>query len=68
MAWVALGIYVYITPFLIILDIGCATERVTRVPVATAPGDVIIGGIFPIHEGVDKGNESFEPHPARCVR
>lgn len=63
MAWVVLGIYVYITPFLIILDIGCATERV-----ATAPGDVIIGGIFPIHEGVDTGNESFEPHPLRCVR
>lgn len=68
MAWVALGIYVHITLFLIILEVGRATEMGTRVPAATAPGDIIIGGIFPIHEDVDKENKSFEPHLQPCIR
>lgn len=68
MAWVALGIYVHITLFLITLEIGRATERGTRVPAATAPGDIIIGGIFPIHEGVDEVNKSFVLHPLPCIR
>ncbi|KAM7382334.1 hypothetical protein PAMP_002071 [Pampus punctatissimus] len=37
-------------------------------PGATAPGDIIIGGIFPIHEDVDKQNNSFAPHLQPCVR
>lgn len=68
MAWVALIIYLHTILFLIILEIGHATEKDTRAPVATAPGDIIIGGIFPIHEDVDKQNESFPPHLQPCVR
>ncbi len=44
------------------MEIGHATEKGTRVPGVTAPGDVIIGGIFPIHEDVDKDNSSFALH------
>uniref|UniRef100_A0A8D3CT21 G-protein coupled receptor family C group 6 member A n=1 Tax=Scophthalmus maximus TaxID=52904 RepID=A0A8D3CT21_SCOMX len=43
------------------------TEKDTRVMDATAPGDIIIGGIFPIHEDVDKKN-SFAPQPQSCIR
>lgn len=69
MAWVALLIYLHsITLFLIILEIGHATEKGTRVRGATAPGDIIIGGIFPIHEDVDKENSSFAPHLQPCIR
>uniref|UniRef100_A0A3Q3WIL9 G-protein coupled receptor family C group 6 member A n=1 Tax=Mola mola TaxID=94237 RepID=A0A3Q3WIL9_MOLML len=68
MAWATLGIYVHITLFFIILEGRHATERSITVPAATAPGDIIIGGIFPIHEDVDKNNKSFNPHPQACVR
>ncbi|XP_037639849.1 G-protein coupled receptor family C group 6 member A [Sebastes umbrosus] len=68
MAWLALVIYLHITLFLIILEIGHATEEDTRVVGATAPGDIIIGGIFSIHGDVDKKNSSFAPHPQPCIR
>ena len=36
---------------------------------ATAPGDVIIGGLFPIHQAVEKdGSNMYEPAAERCVR
>ncbi|XP_038566242.1 G-protein coupled receptor family C group 6 member A [Micropterus salmoides] len=66
MAWVTPVIYVYITHT--ILEIGHATEKGTRVPEATAPGDIIIGGVFPIHGDVDKKNNSFAPHKPPCIR
>lgn len=68
MAWVALVIYLHITLFLIILEKGQATEQGTRVRGATAAGDIIIGGIFPVHEDVDKNNNSFAPHVQQCIR
>ncbi|XP_067458642.1 G-protein coupled receptor family C group 6 member A [Thunnus thynnus] len=68
MAWVARRIYLHVIVFLIILEIGHATEKDIRAPGATAPGDIIIGGIFPIHEDVEKQNNSFAPHLQPCVR
>lgn len=56
----------HITLLFFIQDIG--TERSASLPAATAPGDVIIGGIFPIHEDVDRDNRSFKPHIAPCIR
>ncbi|XP_042346173.1 G-protein coupled receptor family C group 6 member A isoform X2 [Plectropomus leopardus] len=49
---------------------GHASEQDSRVLEATAPGDIIIGGIFPVHEGVDKDkdNSSFAPHLQPCIR
>nr|XP_020511451.1 G-protein coupled receptor family C group 6 member A [Labrus bergylta] len=40
----------------------------TQVESATAPGDFIIGGIFPLHEDVDRQNVTFEPHLLPCIR
>ncbi|KAM7420076.1 hypothetical protein PAMA_014671 [Pampus argenteus] len=68
MAWVALLIYVHIILFHIIVETAHATEEDGREPGATAPGDIIIGGIFPIHEDVDKQNDSFAPHLQPCVK
>ncbi|XP_051263230.1 G-protein coupled receptor family C group 6 member A [Dicentrarchus labrax] len=68
MARAALLIYLHIALFLNILETGHASERSTRVLEATAPGDIIIGGIFPIHEDVDKENTFFEPHIQPCIR
>ncbi|XP_034384827.1 G-protein coupled receptor family C group 6 member A [Cyclopterus lumpus] len=68
MTMVTFVIYLHITLNLIILETGHATEKDTRVLGATAPGDIIIGGIFPIHEDVDKENNSFGPQLQPCVR
>ncbi|RVE62177.1 hypothetical protein OJAV_G00154520 [Oryzias javanicus] len=37
-------------------------------PVATVPGDFMIGGLFPIHEDVDMQNRTFNPQPPQCIR
>ncbi|XP_034467944.1 G-protein coupled receptor family C group 6 member A-like [Hippoglossus hippoglossus] len=68
MAWVVLVIYFHITVFLIIMDTGHATENYTRMMEATAAGDIVIAGIFPIHEDVHKKNNSFIPQPQPCIR
>ncbi|XP_036929302.1 G-protein coupled receptor family C group 6 member A isoform X2 [Acanthopagrus latus] len=68
MAWIALVIYLYITLFFTILESGHGIVKGSRALSATAPGDVIIGGIFPIHEDVDKENTSFAPHLQPCIR
>lgn len=61
-------INVHIILFFLILELGWGTWRSTSLPTATAPGDIIIGGIFPIHEDVDKEIKSFEPHIRPCIR
>lgn len=69
MAWVI--IYFYITLFILskhILKTEDAVEQGTRVLGATAPGDIIIVGIFPVHEAVDKKNNSFAPQQPPCIR
>lgn len=65
---IAFVVYLHITLFVLILELGCATDRGTEMPAATAPGDIIIAGIFPIHEDVAKENNSFEPYIQPCIR
>ncbi|XP_028986388.1 G-protein coupled receptor family C group 6 member A [Betta splendens] len=61
MAWVSP--LIFITIMLKIKD----TVEETRVARATAPGDVIIVGLFSIHEGIDKKNTSA-PEQQPCIR
>lgn len=61
-------IYFYITLFIIILKTEEAIKQGTRVLGATAPGDIIIVGIFPVHEDVDKKDNSFAPQQPACIR
>lgn len=68
MAMIGFIINVDVTLFFFILQIGHGTEWTASLPAATAPGDIIIGGIFPIHEDVDKGNTSFKPQMRPCIR
>ncbi|XP_040899422.1 G-protein coupled receptor family C group 6 member A [Toxotes jaculatrix] len=68
MAWVPLVMSFQIMFFLIILESGHATETDPRGLGATATGDIIIGGIFSIHEDVNKDNISFAPQPRPCIR
>lgn len=63
MAMLGFIINVHITFFFFILDVSCS-----GLPGATAPGDLIIGGMFPIHEDVDKTDKSFKPHTPTCIR
>ncbi|KAG8009726.1 G-protein coupled receptor family C group 6 member A [Nibea albiflora] len=62
------ALVVYLNLCLIILETGHATVKGTRASEATAPGDIIIGGIFPIHEDVAKENNSYAPHIQPCIR
>ncbi|XP_029308430.1 G-protein coupled receptor family C group 6 member A [Cottoperca gobio] len=66
MARVAPIIYLHIT--LVILEMRHATEMDSSMLGATAQGTAIIGGIFSIHEDVEKDNNSFAPHLQPCVR
>lgn len=61
-------IFFYFTVFSIILNVGRATEEHAQIMEATSPGDLIISGIFNIHEGVDKSRDTFEPKPLECIR
>ncbi|XP_068180356.1 G-protein coupled receptor family C group 6 member A isoform X2 [Antennarius striatus] len=47
---------------------GCGRSSAEGPRVLTASGDIIIGGIFPIHEAVDKENQSFVPRQKQCIR
>uniref|UniRef100_A0A3B4TJE4 G-protein coupled receptor family C group 6 member A n=1 Tax=Seriola dumerili TaxID=41447 RepID=A0A3B4TJE4_SERDU len=49
MTWTALIICSHLTLLLMILETGHTTDNNTRGLAATAPGDIIIGGIFPVH-------------------
>ncbi|XP_071393617.1 G-protein coupled receptor family C group 6 member A-like [Centroberyx affinis] len=60
-------VYLFIIHSLM-LEAGHGSEADTRPAGATAPGDIIIGGIFPIHEAVEKKNNTYSPHPQQCVR
>lgn len=68
MAHISLWIHVHITLLLTNLDVGCAAKQQgTKVQAVTAPGDIVIGGIFPIHESVHK-DVSFKPFGQPCIR
>lgn len=68
MAHISLWIHVHVTLLLTNLDVGCATEQQgTEVRAVTAPGDIIIGGIFPIYE-LEQKNITFKPFGQPCIR
>uniref|UniRef100_UPI0037E725CD G-protein coupled receptor family C group 6 member A n=1 Tax=Semicossyphus pulcher TaxID=241346 RepID=UPI0037E725CD len=68
MACACLVIRLLVTLVLLSLEVGPAAADGTRVERATAPGDFIIGGLFPLHEDVDRENSSFAPHLQPCIR
>ncbi|XP_034553986.1 G-protein coupled receptor family C group 6 member A [Notolabrus celidotus] len=68
MAGDALVLCLHASLLLLVLEIGCVSADGIEVERATASGDFIIGGIFPLHEDVDKENISFEPHLKPCIR
>ncbi|KAG7469956.1 hypothetical protein MATL_G00134210 [Megalops atlanticus] len=37
-------------------------------PGASAPGDILIAGFFPVHEGVEKNTNLSHPEPYKCVK
>ncbi|XP_077433080.1 G-protein coupled receptor family C group 6 member A [Vanacampus margaritifer] len=65
MAQVLSGMYLFVILCCIILGKG-ASEYDMKAPGVTARGHVIIGGMFPIHRGVEKNQSSFEPQPRTC--
>nr|XP_057909865.1 G-protein coupled receptor family C group 6 member A [Doryrhamphus excisus] len=58
--------FVHIVIVCMILREGDASENDTKAFRVTAMGDVVIGGIFPVHRGVDKNDETFAPHVHTC--
>ncbi|XP_060937837.1 G-protein coupled receptor family C group 6 member A-like [Limanda limanda] len=69
MAWAVTIIYFHVTVFLIIMDTGHATESYTRRMEATAAGDIVIAGLFPIHEDMEEKKNSFTLQPPQpCIR
>ncbi|KAK5862821.1 hypothetical protein PBY51_018180 [Eleginops maclovinus] len=66
MAW--LVIRLHITVFLIFLGMGNAAEKESSMLGVTAQGTVILGGIFAIHEDVEKEDRAFAPHIRPCIR
>ncbi|KAG7463349.1 G-protein coupled receptor family C group 6 member A [Solea senegalensis] len=61
-------LYFHIIVFLILVEIGHASEEDVQVMEITAPGDFIISGLMPIHEDVEKREHSFKPHRRECIR
>ncbi|XP_047453756.1 G-protein coupled receptor family C group 6 member A [Mugil cephalus] len=64
----ALLIFLHITLFIVSPDTGKAAEGVASVQRATAPGDFIIGGMFPIHDDVERRGNSLRPTILPCIR
>ncbi|XP_061738283.1 G-protein coupled receptor family C group 6 member A [Nerophis ophidion] len=50
----------------ILLSKGSAYEIGKKAPAAIGMGDVVIGGIFPIHHKVDRNENSFAPQEYSC--
>lgn len=57
---------IYLLTILSVLETGQASGAGFRPPAASAPGDIIIGGILPIHETV--GNDPDISNLQPCVR
>ncbi|XP_056142950.1 G-protein coupled receptor family C group 6 member A [Lampris incognitus] len=58
----------YVLIGLSLMEAGCLSEESFRPAGAAAPGDIIIGGIFPIHEAVEKDQYFLSPQLQQCVR
>uniref|UniRef100_A0A4W5QSE5 G-protein coupled receptor family C group 6 member A n=1 Tax=Hucho hucho TaxID=62062 RepID=A0A4W5QSE5_9TELE len=63
-----MGDVLHLLVILSLLETGNAKVRDFKAAVATAPGDIIIGGLFPIHEGVEESQNLSAPHASQCVR
>ena len=53
---------------LLLLVRGHSRKAGTRPVGATRPGDFIIGGVFPIHQDVQRDSAFFPPQMQKCVR
>ncbi|XP_070994493.1 G-protein coupled receptor family C group 6 member A-like [Oncorhynchus clarkii lewisi] len=63
-----MGDVLHLLVILSLLEKGNAKVGHFKAAGATAPGDIIIGGLFPIHEGVEESPNISAPHEPHCVR
>uniref|UniRef100_A0A8C8JB24 G-protein coupled receptor family C group 6 member A n=1 Tax=Oncorhynchus tshawytscha TaxID=74940 RepID=A0A8C8JB24_ONCTS len=63
-----MGDVLHLLVILSLLEKGNAKVGDFKAAGATAPGDIIIGGLFPIHEGVEESPNISAPHEPQCAR
>ncbi|XP_041728805.2 G-protein coupled receptor family C group 6 member A-like [Coregonus clupeaformis] len=63
-----MGDVLHLLVILSFLETGNAKVKDFKAAGATAPGDIIIGGLFSIHEGVEESLNLSAPHASQCVR
>ncbi|XP_052350518.1 G-protein coupled receptor family C group 6 member A-like isoform X2 [Oncorhynchus keta] len=63
-----MGNVLHLLVILSLLEKGNAKVGHFKAAGATAPGDIIIGGLFPIHEGVEESPNISAPHEPQCIR
>ncbi|XP_045557723.1 G-protein coupled receptor family C group 6 member A [Salmo salar] len=63
-----MGDVLHLLVILSLLEKGNAKVGDFKAAGATAPGDIIIGGLFSIHEGVEESPNISAPHVSQCVR
>ena len=63
-----MGDVLHLLVILSLLETGNAKVGDFKAAGATAPGDIIIGGLFPIHEGVEESPNISAPHEPQCAR
>ncbi|XP_071240067.1 G-protein coupled receptor family C group 6 member A-like [Salvelinus alpinus] len=63
-----MGDVLHLLVILSLLETGNAKMGDLKAAGATAPGDILIGGLFPIHEGVEESPNISAPHVSQCVR
>ncbi|KAG7219147.1 hypothetical protein INR49_009438 [Caranx melampygus] len=67
MAWTALTTSSHLVLLLIILGTGHATENHTgHTRTAEAPGDIMIGILYPLHK--NEKNDTIQPEPVKCIK
>ncbi|XP_076009981.1 G-protein coupled receptor family C group 6 member A isoform X2 [Genypterus blacodes] len=60
--------YLRVVICFIVLDIGgCTSLEDGKLEGAAAPGDIMVAGIFSIHDAVVKENDTFSPQQQQCV-
>uniref|UniRef100_A0A674A3Z0 G-protein coupled receptor family C group 6 member A n=1 Tax=Salmo trutta TaxID=8032 RepID=A0A674A3Z0_SALTR len=64
----SMGDVLHLLVILSLLETGKAKVGDFKAAGATAPGDIIIGGLFSIHEGVEDSPNISAPHVSQCVR
>lgn len=65
MAWTAPILSSHLVLLLIVLEAGHAAENHSGQPTAEAPGDIMIGIIFPLHK--KEKNGIIQPGPVKCM-